>query len=1121
MMADGTTPPGKAGSIDSGPAANDLEAALQRAGLGHLASTFAEAGIDLDIIDQLDDADLRELGLNLGDRKRFRAAFAPGAAPASALAPPRPRAEEAGPARPPAAPIEAERRQVTALFCDLVDSTGWAARLDPEDMRDLLRLYRDAVHRIVARYGGTVLSFAGDGTLVAFGYPTAHEESAEGAIRAGLEIAVAVPAIALPRTEDRLQVRIGIATSTCVVGDIVGESVTESGGVVGEMVHLAARMQSHASPSQVLICPVTHAIAGGRVTVRPVGPVALKGFARPVPCWQAIAPAGARGGAGATRAGAPIFGPTANLDRLLALWYEAAAGHGRVARITGEAGSGKSHLVTTLLDRIAGEEHALIEWHCSQFARNTAFHPVLESLRQGLAAEALPGAAEGLDRRRALHRVLATGEAPAGSGATMNPSERRAAILEMIAAEIAATAASRPTILLLEDEHWADPSTRDAIAMIAGRIASARVLLLITRRDGPRRAVEAEPGAAAVTDLFVANLDRESARALIRHATGDVGLPDAVIDQIVEKGDGVPLYLGEVSRALVAGAAARPEGEDGVPVTLQAALAARLDSLGEGRRIAQLASVFGREFEADLLAELLAVPMPGLTDRLDALAGQRVLRPIVTGETLAYRFTHALIQDAAYESLLRRDRVRLHAEVAALLERRRPALVEAQPELAARHLTHAEDFERAASAWLRACEHAMRSSAHQEALAHSRRALAAIERIGPSEARALLELKVNSALGRTLISTEGHGSEAVRAAFARAEELIGEVTPGPDLFPILWGVNAHHMIRGEVAANDRASARLVDLAEAAGEREQIVVAHTSRALALYYAGRFEEALHHVRTMERHYDRTADPSLAHRYAVDRMVVGLQHGSWVLWMLGRADDAAEMERHLYAHVHEFPHPYSYAQALTSGASVYLLRREPAIMLQRAEAGIAFAEAKGRAIWVDHGDLWRGWALSELGDHEGGLAHAMRALERYARNGSRSSMPKFHCIVAEILLRLGRAAEARRLIEQALERIAELGEQCYRAECLRIQAEALLQTGEGRDVALAALREALAVAEAQKALGWRLRVARDLGRLLLDAQERDAARALLQDACAAMEQGRDTPDMREAQAVLDAST
>lgn len=1088
-----------------------LRGVLEAAGLAHLTDRFVEAAIDLDVLPYLTEADLRELGISLGDRKRALSTFA--------------RLQDAA---VPAVPspgggrLEGERRQVTALFCDLVGSTSWAKRLDPEDMAELLRLYQETVRGAVARYGGAVMGFSGDGALVSFGYPTAYEDGAERAVRAGLEIAAAMPLVRLPWTEERLQARVGVATGVCVVGETGDAAGPGATGIVGENVPLAARLQAVAEPGSVLVCPVTQAIVGPRLRTRQIGPLALKGFDQPIPCWRALGMAAD----GATRAaGAPLFGAQANLDRLLGLWADAVGGTGRVARIMGEPGSGKSHLVATLLARTEGDDPAVIEWHCSEFARNTAFHPILEQLRKaagdagGAPRPPVPAPQPpGSDRKRALLDALGRPSAdPAGSPEPASPSERRQAILDLIVDDILETAAVRPALLVVEDEHWADPSTRDALALLAARIGAARLLLVVTTRGAGRGEAKAAHALPAI-DLHVGHLDAESARALIRHAAGGAPLPAALVERIVEKSDGIPLYLGEVTRAVLA-AVESPIAEE-VPATLKAALSARLGALGDDRRVAQIAAVFGREFEADLLAGAMGEPLPKLLGRLDALTAQQIVRPVAGRAAAAFRFTHSLLQNAAYESLLRRSRTGLHGKVAALLEKERPALVDAQPELIARHYEGAEDHARAAAAWLRATEHAMRSSAHQEALAHCRRGLSVIGRTAPAAERLLLEIKLSSALGRTLISTEGHGSEAVRATFARAESLCADAPAGPEIFPVMWGVNAHHMIRGEVAANMRASARLLEIARSTGDREQRVVAHTSRALALYYAGAFADCLDHVRTMQRLYDRSVDPMQAYRYAVDRMVVALQHGSWALWILGRADEAAEMERALHAHVQAFQHPYSYAQALTSGASVYVLRREPALMLARARAGIAFASERGREVWVDHGELWIGWALSECGDHRAGLDHATRALDRYVRGGSRSSMPKFHCIVAEILIRLGRAGEARSLVAMALDHIRSLGEQCYRAECQRILADALRHNGAGRDVVERMLRAAMATAEAQNALGWRLRAARDLARLLLDAGERGAAADMLGAECRRIVQGRDTADYREALAILQAA-
>lgn len=1091
---------------------------LTEAGLAHHIQTFLDERIDLTIVGKLTDENLKELDLPIGDRHRLWAAVA-----ALDTAP-----QDAGKSDASRVNFDAERRQLTVLFSDLVGSTQLLRRLDPEDYRELLAEYRSALNKAFAAHDGHIIHFAGDGVVAVFGFPRAHDDDAHRGVRAALDIVASVPAIRIPGTNEALGLRVGIASGTCIVGDIVSEGRSERDGIVGEAINLAARIQTHAHVNGVVVCPVTRSIVGDAFDMVSAGAHEAKGFADQVSTWHVARAEPLL----AAASNAPFFGDRKALETLTQTWTSSKSGRMQAHVISGQGGAGKTRLVAAFREQIDVEPRQTIVWSGAQLFENTALHAVstwlrdeLDIARSASNAEALQALAQFRTgdtfapelKQNILGQLL--GDVRDLPERDLSTTERRQTLLAMCVSHLRVRAQRSPILLVVEDLHWIDPTTLELIRALRQELEACAIMLVATTRA----AADAIPGGIG-TPLALSPLDEASAAALIEDTAEGVTLTPEAIATIIRRSEGVPLYLVEITRLVVQDQ--RSGGDIEIPATIRGALTARFDALEEDRELALVCAVLGRAFEADLLPELTGNTAEEVEAALTRLAGRKILERAQTAEitaetseaTTAWRFSHALIQEAAYDCVLKRQRVELHKTVVALYASLRPDLMTREPERMAYHYRNAQDHHAAAQAWYLASQNALTNSAHSEALTHLGQGIAEMTRVDTSQERKAMELKLYSARGRTLISVEGHGSPNVLEALKHAARLTEEVDSAADLFPVVWGLNAYHMIRGNVEANVKASARLVDFADEDQDHEHIVVAHTSRALALYYAGRFEEALRHVRVMEQHYDSETDPDLAHKYAVDRLVVGYQHGSWLLWLLGRADDAARMERKLYAHVNANPHPYSYAQALTSGASVYVLRREPQTMLERAEGGIAFARKKGKEVWVDHGDFWIGWARAEMGDPQAGGQLIERALERYLASGTGSSLPKFYAMMAENRMQTGDISAAEACIEKALDRIQSFGERCYVAECRRIEAMIALHRGDSAR-ARGILENAIEIAQFQKALGWELRLSRDLGRLLAESGARGEAEALLGRIVDRVPQGHSLADYRETRALLDA--
>ncbi|MCK0150517.1 AAA family ATPase [Marivita sp. S6314] len=1081
---------------------------LTQAGLDHHIPSFLDQRIDLTIAAQLTDTDLKELNLPIGDRHRLTQALAALSAPDDSTG--------------GLINIDAQRRQLTAVFFDIVESTKLLRRLDPEDYRELLRAYRGVLNQELNQHGGKIIHFAGDGVIAVFGYPRAHDADAERAVRAALNIADQVTDLRLQGTDHSLSLRIGIASGTCIIGDINSDGISEQDGITGEAINLAARIQSSARINGVIICPVTNSIVGDAFALEPAKEIAAKGFGDTVQAWH-VTPA-ARSANMLSLIDGPLAGSTEILDHIKSEWHAAGQGTLRSVVLSGQAGAGKTRLMRALRNSIDVAPDQIIVWEGNEVFASTSLYAVSNWISDHLGLHAASGAdasqllqfyrGDGFDAS-VVQNVLGhlIGNIDGLPEIDLDTADRRRTLLALCVAHIKERSRRSPLLILVEDLHWIDPTTQELIARIREELADHPIMIVSSTRQAPGQIAD-----SLGAPIALEHLDDAAAAALVRQTAGDLTLPDAAVSAIVRRSEGVPLYLVELTRLVASDYQPGADGAATIPATIRGALTARFDPLEEDRELALVLSVLGRDFEFDLLPELTGLSDHALHAALDRLVAQKILEPTGPSGQGAWRFTHALLQEAAYECLLKRQRVQLHKAVVALYARLHPDLHQREPERLAYHHSKANDHAKAADAWYSAGQIALRNSAHSEALTHFANGLAEIGKTEQGQERKATELKLYSAKGRTLISVEGHGSANVLAALNHAAQLTEEVHSSAEVFPIVWGLNAYHMIRGNVAANVHASERLVEYATQDAKHEHIVVAHTSRCLALYYAGRFEEALAHLRIMEAQYDASTDPELAHKYAVDRLVVGYQHGSWLLWLLGKADAAADMERKLFAHVSKHPHPYSYAQALTSGASIYVLRREPDLMLDRARAGTEFARNKGKDVWVDHGDFWIGWATSEQGDPVAGGKLIEGALERYIASGTGSSLPKFYAMLAENRLRENRRGDAERVIRKALDRIEEFGERCYLAECLRIDAAIRAQNGASLAETRTHLRTALDIARDQNAVGWELRISRDLARHLLDAGAHQEAADLLSPVLGRITEGHQTADYVESKALLD---
>jgi class 3 adenylate cyclase/predicted ATPase len=1123
-----------------------VSAWLESLGLDRYRDVFQQNAITWDVLPELNDGDLASLGVVLGHRKRLLRAIAhlPQKADSDGLQTvPIATDPEATPF--PSGRDQAERRQLTVMFCDLVGSTALARRLDPEDLQASIRRFLDTCGEAISRFNGYIAKYMGDGLLVYFGYPHAHEHDAERAVHAGLaviELVKALPREYRPEQECAIATRIGIATGPVIVGELIGQDTAKERSVFGETPNLASRLQGVAAPNQLIVDSVTKRLVGGEFEFADQGTVSLKGYETPVRIWQVLCAKPSASRFESYRSGrlADFIGREHETALLLGRWREAVDGEGQVVLLCGEAGIGKSRLVRYLRDQLTGDRYETIQSQCSPHHTNTALYPVVTYLRQaaGLAAEdSVPTQLHkldtlvvnsGLDDRvtvALLEDLLSIRGDERYQLPNVSPDKRKDMTLEALVQYLQRLAEHSPVLLIVEDAHWLDPTTLDLMTRIIDRIRQMRVLLLITFRPD-FRPVWAEY--SHVTFLTLNRLPRRQSAELIAAMTGGKVLPQEVQQAILAKTDGVPLYIEELTENLLE-TGLLSEGIDSftlkaplkdmvIPDSLQALLMERVDRLGPVKEIVQIGSAIGREFTYELLRAAVDITDNRLNGALDLFVTSGIILQEGERPLSRYRFKHMLVQEAAYNTLPKKSRRLLHARIAKTLEEKFAERVRLEPELLAYHFEQAGLAGPAITYWHLAARRDADRSANVEALNHFNRALTLLKDLPVDTERDALELELLIARGAPMVTVKGYASQEIERNYLRARDLSQTNSGSEHHFLAVWGLWVFHLVRGPLVTACDLAETLLSLARHQQNPDQLIRAHESIGSTYSFLGRFDEAKAHLLAAKSLYDPARHRSQVLPYTQDPGITARIILARTLWILGEVDQVEALSQEAIGMARELEHPFTLAFALATVSWIYATVRDADRTLVLAEEAVALSAKYSFEVTLAWATSLQGWALAEKGDEQG-LGRLVKGLSATQAAGASLNNTFTLALLAEIYLRQKRIDEGLGALAEAQKLVCSQGECCWQAELLRLKGELLLEQFEPSvSAAEQCFAEALRVAQDQHASMLELRAAVSMARLLRKLNRLDAAKPVLHSVCSRFQERVANPDLIEARNILE---
>ena len=1098
---------------------------LSHLGLEQYEQAFRENDVDVEVLRELTADDLIGLGVvSIGHRRKLLAAIAALRAEAVATN------AETG--------TLAERRQLTVMFCDLVGSTALSTQFDPEDLRDIIAAYHRAVARVVADTDGFISRYMGDGVLVYYGYPQAHEDDAERAVRAGLGAVEAVSRIEVKSV--KLQARVGIATGLVVVGDVIGEGSSQEQSVVGETPNLAARLQNLAEPDAVVISAGTRRLVGTLFEYRDLGAIDLKGIAGPVPAWQVLRPSVVASRFEALRGGAlsRLVGRDEEIDLLMRRWARAKAGDGQVVLVSGEAGLGKSRIAAALHERLDAEPAIRLRYFCSPYHQDSALFPFVDQLGRaaGFAREDPPAVRleklEALAVRAALPDdevafladLLSLPPSQHHRLANLSPLRKKERTMEALIRQLEGLARQQPVLMTLEDAHWADPTSRELLDLIVERVRGLSVLLVVTFRP------EFQPpwtGQPRVSMLALNRLDRDDRTALVLQIAAGKALPTEVVDQIVDRTDGVPLFVEELTKSVLESGLLREEADRyvldsalqpfAIPTSLHDSLMARLDRLASVRQVAQIGAAIGREFSYALLRIVSRLSESELETALARLVASELVFQRGAPPDAVYIFKHALVQDAAHGSLLRSSRQQLHARICDALETNFPELMDSQPELLAQHCAEAGLVDKSVAYWGKAGRRSAARSAMAEAAAQLFKGLDQLALLPDAPERQRQELEFWTALGAVLFAVKGQAAPETGRAYARARELWEQLGSPSEFLQAPYGESRYHVFRGELDLARRLDENLLLLSRQRNDTAGLRLGHFSSGRNLMFAGRFASSRSHLEEVLALYDPVSDSALVHQTGIHLHVNSQGLLGIVLFCLGYPDQALARSSAAIAEAQRLAHLPSLAVSLTNGTTMLALAGDNAVLDDWTDRVVAVATEQGFPVWRAQGTMLRGWVKVRSGDVADGLSLLRSGSSAYRATGAEAWIPHYFSLLAGACEIAGEVEEAVSLCDQALHSITRTGQRWLAAELTRLKGNLLLRQGH-IEAAEQHYGKALNIAQEQGARLWELRAAVSLALMRRDQRRYGEARDLVAPIYGWFTEGFDKPDLAAAKELLD---
>jgi class 3 adenylate cyclase/tetratricopeptide (TPR) repeat protein len=1113
----------------------DVGGWLRSLGLEKYEPVFIANAIDSDVLSELTEVDFEKLGIPLGDRKRLMKAIKPMAVGSTGAV----ASKDAGEG---AQSVQlAERRHLTVMICDLVGSTALSARLDPEDMGAVIDAYQATCARITLSHDGFIADFRGDGIFAYFGYPRAHEDDAERTVRAALDIIAAVTRLET-RAGEPLSVRIGIATGLVVVGDLGGGGGLGGHSVVGDAPNLAARLQTLVEPNTVVVAESTRRLLGNLFRLRDLGPHGLKGIGEQVGAWvveglsaseirfKTVRPAGL----------ADLVGREAEMDLLFERQRLAWNGEGQIVLISGEAGIGKSRLAAALTEGVAQEPHTQFRYQCSLYHANSALRPIIEQLERTAEFKSDDTIRGRLDK---LEVLLSKGPLQVQTVAPLfaallsipfgdrypplaySPAQQRRRTLAALLDQFEGHARRQPILLLFEDAHWADATSLELLDLVVERARHLPIFALITYRP------DFEPpwvGLANVGALTLGRLDRRDAESIATHVTHGRALPAEVMKEIVAKTDGNPLFVEELTKAVVEAGILVEDAEgyrlDGplpplaIPATLQDSLMARLDRLVSVKEIAQIGAAIGREFSYPLIRAVVARDDAALKIALTELEHAELVYRRGAPPEAVYSFKHALVRDAAYESMLKSRRQRLHGQIARVLEDGFPDVVKSEPEMLARHFTEAGIVEPAINYWLKAGNLALSRSANAEAVKHLRRGIELIQDLEPSPERVRKELDFYLALGPAVAGTEGDAAQETSRVFARARDLLGDGGTPTEQMTVLWGNYLAHSMRGEHTAAIEVARQCLTLASDHEHPGMSALASRFMGQTLHFMGALVDARVHLeRTLAICAANQETIATYRRFGTDDQLNALTFLAVTLFLLGYPDQSAVVAEQAVSRARAIGLAFPTALALSHLAFLGTIGGDPQRALANVDEAIAIS-AENKFTSANHrASFRRGAMLAQGGDPQLGIELMRDAMAAAEGNSERNHRMVHLCHLASAHVSVGAPDIGIGLLDQAVQLAETTSEKFFEAEMYRLRGTVLLSLGRKAE-AEAELRRALTIAQYRQARWWELRAATSLAKHLRDEGRNAEASSVLKPVFDWFMEGFDTPDWQDAKALLD---